>query len=442
MQDLHTTTELVNLTVTVYMIFQGLSPSFWGSLADVWGRRPVYICTLLVYMGSCVGLALAPVYWVLLVLRMLQAFGSSSVIAIGAGVVGDIAVPSERGGYFGLFSMGQMLGTVIGPVLGGIIADQLSWRWIFWVLLIIGSIFFLAILFFLPETLRALVGNGSIVANPTPFQLYAQYKKEHQEYTDDDSSTLAHVQQHPLVDMSRFLHIPNISQPFLYLLQKDVLVALVYNGIHYATYYAYLTSTTSQFTLVYGLSQLQIGLCFLCQGFGCIVGSFIQGKLLDRDFRRFTKELVVVVDGVLPKDFPVFKARLRSVYHNAGLIGGISLFYGWMLHIHAPLAVILVLQFFVGFANTSMFNTFQTLMVDLFPGKSASITATNNLVRCLLGAVATVTIEPGISGVGVGWIFTILGLICLASNALLLPVLLIWGPQWRIKRESARTFSP
>lgn len=430
-EELHTTTELVNLTVTVYMIFQGLSPSFWGSLADVWGRRPVYLCTLLVYMGSCVGLALAPVYWVLLVLRMLQAFGSSSVIAIGAGVVGDIAVPSERGGYFGLFSMGQMLGTVVGPVLGGIIAEQLSWRWIFWILLIIGSTFFLAILFFLPETLRALVGNGSIVANPTPFQLYAQYKKEHQEYTDDDSSTLAHVQ--PL-DMSRFLHIPNISQPFLYLLQKDVFVALVYNGIHYATYYAYLTSTTSQFSLVYGLSQLQIGLCFLCQGVGCIIGSFIQGKLLDRDFRRFTK----VVDGVLPKDFPIFKARLRSVYHNAGLIGGISLFYGWMLHIHAPLAVILVLQFFVGFANTSMFNTFQTLMVDLFPGKSASITATNNLVRCLLGAVATVTIEPGIRGVGVGWIFTILGLICLASNALL-PVLLIWGPQWRIKRESART---
>lgn len=96
------------------MIFQGLSPSFWGSLADLWGRRPVYLATLVVYMGSCIGLALAPHYYVLLILRMLQAFGSSSVIAIGAGVVGDIATPSERGSYFGLFSMGQMLGPVIG----------------------------------------------------------------------------------------------------------------------------------------------------------------------------------------------------------------------------------------------------------------------------------------------------------------------------------------
>lgn len=83
MQELDTTTELVNVTVTVYMIFQGLSPTFWGSLADRWGRRPVYLGTMAVYIGANVGLALAPSYAALLVLRMLQAFGSSSVIAIG-----------------------------------------------------------------------------------------------------------------------------------------------------------------------------------------------------------------------------------------------------------------------------------------------------------------------------------------------------------------------
>lgn len=65
------------------MIFQGISPAFWGSLSDAWGRRPVYLSTIVVYMGSCIGLALAPSYAALLVLRMLQAFGSSSVIAIG-----------------------------------------------------------------------------------------------------------------------------------------------------------------------------------------------------------------------------------------------------------------------------------------------------------------------------------------------------------------------
>ena len=77
------------------MILQGISPAFWGSLADVYGRRPIYLSTIIVYIGSCIGLALAPSYPALLVLRMLQAFGSSSVVAVGAGVVGDIATPAE-----------------------------------------------------------------------------------------------------------------------------------------------------------------------------------------------------------------------------------------------------------------------------------------------------------------------------------------------------------
>ncbi|KAG2230859.1 hypothetical protein INT48_009240 [Thamnidium elegans] len=410
-KDLKTTTELINLTVTVYMIFQGISPSFWGSLADIWGRRPVYLGTLMVYMCSCVGLAKAPVYWVLLVMRMLQAFGSSSVIAIGAGVVSDIATPSERGGYFGIFSMGQMLGPVIGPVLGGIISQKLTWRWIFWVLLMLGGALFLAIFFLLPETLRSLVGNGSGYANATLWKYHAEHHDVHK--------------------TNRFLQLPKVSRPFLYLVQKDVIVALVYNGIHYATYYSYLTSTPSLLATRYRLNEIQVGLCFLCQGTGCILGSFVQGRLLDRDFRKVLDE---GFSSEGQNEIPIFKVRFRSMYHNAAVIQMITLFYGWMVQINAHLAVILVLQFCVGFANTGMFNVFQTLMVDLFPANSASITATNNLVRCLLGAVATMSVEPGIQRLGPGWMFTLLGLVCVASNGLV-PILLVYGPRWKSLRE-------
>src|SRR5438046_977913 len=52
--DLNVTVELVNLSVTVYMIFQGLSPTFWGELSDVYGRRITYICTFVVFLGACI----------------------------------------------------------------------------------------------------------------------------------------------------------------------------------------------------------------------------------------------------------------------------------------------------------------------------------------------------------------------------------------------------
>jgi MFS family permease len=76
------------------MVFQAISPTFWGTLADSWGRRPVLLGTMVCYCAACIGLALAPSYAALLVFRMLEAFGSSSVIAV-AGVLSDI-VTSEK----------------------------------------------------------------------------------------------------------------------------------------------------------------------------------------------------------------------------------------------------------------------------------------------------------------------------------------------------------
>lgn len=95
----------ITLAVTVFLVFQAITPSFFGSASDSFGRRPIYICTLVIYLGADVGLALCPTnaYWLLLVLRMLQATGGSAVIAIGAGAISDIAVPSERGKYFAMY---------------------------------------------------------------------------------------------------------------------------------------------------------------------------------------------------------------------------------------------------------------------------------------------------------------------------------------------------
>lgn len=83
----------------------------WGPLSDRYGRRPIFIICLIVLTGSCIGLALCPTngYWLLLVLRCLQASGCSSTIALGMGVIGDISEPEERGGFVGIFNLGPMV---------------------------------------------------------------------------------------------------------------------------------------------------------------------------------------------------------------------------------------------------------------------------------------------------------------------------------------------
>ena len=84
---------------------------FWGTLADRWGRRPIFLACMLVLCLACVGLALTPTdaYWLLMVLRCVQGAGSASTIALGAGVIGDITTRAERGGFFGLYGVGIMV---------------------------------------------------------------------------------------------------------------------------------------------------------------------------------------------------------------------------------------------------------------------------------------------------------------------------------------------
>lgn len=84
-QDFHVSSTLINLTVTSYMIFQGLAPTFIGDLADIVGRRPAYVVCFTIYIGANIGLALCQNYASLFILRAVQASGSSATVALGIG---------------------------------------------------------------------------------------------------------------------------------------------------------------------------------------------------------------------------------------------------------------------------------------------------------------------------------------------------------------------
>lgn len=124
--DLHTSVEKINLTVTSYLIVSGLAPSFAGETAENYGRRPVYIVAFLIYISANVGLALQSSFPALFVIRMIQSAGISGAkinqvlrvhqelthlrsFAITYGVVTDIASPAERGSYIGLIAFGFVL---------------------------------------------------------------------------------------------------------------------------------------------------------------------------------------------------------------------------------------------------------------------------------------------------------------------------------------------
>lgn len=99
--SVHVSGSLINLTITSYMIFQGLAPLFIAGFADSSGRRPAYLICFIIYSAANIGLALQKDYAALLILRCVQSSGSSATGALANAVIADISTSAERGSYIG-----------------------------------------------------------------------------------------------------------------------------------------------------------------------------------------------------------------------------------------------------------------------------------------------------------------------------------------------------
>ncbi|KAI4248381.1 MAG: hypothetical protein L6R42_009269, partial [Xanthoria sp. 1 TBL-2021] len=158
----HVSLQAINLTLTLYIVFQAISPLLFATASDTFGRRPIYLITFSVYSLASLGLALNRTsYAGLLVLRAMQSLGASAVLAIAYGVIADLCVPSERGAMQGPAMGAANLAVSIGPVVGGWVAlGSGSYEWVFWCLVIYGGSVVVIVGFGLPETARNVVGNG------------------------------------------------------------------------------------------------------------------------------------------------------------------------------------------------------------------------------------------------------------------------------------------
>lgn len=452
------------------MIFQGLAPSVFGDLADEGGRRPAFIISLSIYLFANIGLALQKNYAALMVLRCVQSFGSSATIALAQGIVADIATSAERGSYVGYVITPMMLGQSIGPVsaplqrglepeliqmvqcIGGILSQFLGWRAIFWFLVIFVISFLIPYIILVPETSRNVVGNGSIPPQGWNMSLlgYLEHRRlakeaEAQENAGGDS--LARVTSRErqrlareAIARKRKLRWPNPFRTIHIVMQKENAAVLLYNSIIFIAFIDIVASIPSLFFHNYAFNDLQIGLCYLPFGAGSASSTFINGKILDWNYRRVARTLGFPVDKKRQADlrhFPIEKARLQLAIPMLWTGALILLVYGWLLEKRVHCAGPLVVLFFMGYFITGSFNVLATLLVDLNLQSPATATAANNLVRCLIGSGATALIVPMINAIGEGWTFTLHTLFLLATSPAMFAVVK-WGPGWREEKEQKR----
>ncbi|KJR87362.1 MFS multidrug transporter [Sporothrix schenckii 1099-18] len=431
--DFKVSSELINLTVTTYLILQGLAPSLWGPISDARGRRVAYIGTFCIFLAACIGLALSRTYAALIVLRGLQSAGSASTIAVGSGVVGDVSTRANRGGLMAVFQAGMLVPVAIGPIIGGVLAgSSLGWRSIFWFLAIYSGVFLLFLIVLLPETLRALVGNGG--RNPQTLGPFARYPlRLYQKYTKVPFTPAAALasdgssSNRKKVDVLASLRI---------LFSKQAGPVVLFLATYYAGWQMCITAMSTLFASEYDLSETQIGLTFISNGIGSIVGTLIAGKLLDMDYRRVKNTAVAAEDGpeggTVDSHVSLEKARLRLLPIFATIQCGSLLMFGWTIDRHVHIAAPIVSTFITGWTAITTQTAVSTYLVDVFHAghRAAAAGASINLARCLLAAGGTTFIMPLINRIGTGLAFTV----CASLQFVALAGLAVqwqYGAAWR-----------
>jgi multidrug resistance protein len=410
-------------------IFQAIAPSFIGGFSDTAGRRPAYIICFVIYIAADIALALQNNYVALLILRMVQSAGSSGTVSIANAIIADIATSAERGLYVGITSLAVILAPSLGPILGGIISQYAGWHWIFWFLAISACLFFIPMLLFMPETCRLIVGDGSIpppLYNRTFISLFRK-----RSYTSSQ-----YVEREELAKRRGPIRFPNPLAALVIVSEKEGFLVMFYASLFYAGFYAVISGMPSQLTSIYSFNNLKVGLMYLPMAGGSIVAAFMQGKLIDWVYFHEAKKLGIVVTKSRQQDlthFPIEKARLKVAFPMIMFATIVTIIYGWLLHFQVSVAGPCVMLFFMGFSMVGATQCVSILIVDINPGQAGAATAAFNLVRCLLGAASTALILPMSEKLGLGWSYTLVGLIWVITAPILI-VVMKYGPSWRAER--------
>ncbi|KAL4910397.1 hypothetical protein BDW74DRAFT_173854 [Aspergillus multicolor] len=389
--DLHTTSEILNITNAAVLIAMGCSSLIWSPLAEIFTRKRSYDTATLVMLLASVGTALAPDMAVFTAMRVISGFTGTYFMVAGQTVIADIFVPTVRGRAVGCLQVGSVAGSALGPFISGVIVTFAHWRDIYWL-----------------QVAMAGLGSGlSIFAIPN---IQSEVKQLYEEKTVTDSDVQASMLSRFLSALARF----NPTKVFkLYLLPQVFLSDLIC-GFLAITQYGTLTSVRHVINPRFGFTTpLVSGLFYLAPGMGFIVGSLVGGRLSDHTVKRYIRKR----DGVrLPKD------RLNSgfVYFFAVLPISMIL-YGWCLEREfGGLALPIILAFLIGTGLMGAWNGLNTYSAEVIPSQRAEAVCSKYILQYIFGATATAAIVPLIDAIGIGWSFTMFAFLKLIGGGLLL----------------------
>ncbi|KAK2007871.1 MFS general substrate transporter [Colletotrichum eremochloae] len=379
---------LTSLVVSIFNLGSAFGTMMASPLSELHGRYLVYSISNILFLVCNAACALSPNLSVLLAFRSLSGCTGAVPFVIGSSTIADMVQFPWRSRALSVYSLALMLGSVIGPSVGGFLAQYFGWRWIFWSLCILAAVTNVASLFLLRETsARTLLEKRANKIRKT---------------TGDPEyiSALSISGVFPGMAFSEA-----IKEPFRLLILHPIMFSFsLYFAVVYGVLYLFFTTFPMVFTSRYNFSTGFSGLTFLGIGVGIIIGAVLDLFWGDR----------IAASLLLKKGIRTPELRLSLMAYSAPLIPTGILLYGWTVEKTIFWLVPMTGTIIFGVGIMLLFAPAMPYLMEAFPFHAASAITALIMLSGIFGAFLPIIGPPVYSALSLGWGNTIIAGITVA----------------------------
>lgn len=397
--ELHMNSTESAMALSIYLLATAVGPLVIGPLSEVYGRQRVLHASSIWFLAWNLACGFATTKSVLIASRFMAGFGASAIYSLAGGVLGDIWRPEQRGRSLGMYLLIPLLGSAVGPIIGGFMAGRTTWRWMFWATSAFQAVMIIASVSVFRETYA-------------PFILKRRAQKLRNTTGDDRYQTA--VERLDKDRSAATVVARSLMRPIRLLATHPIIqITSILSAFEYALLYIVLSTFSDLWITQYGESVEISGLHYIACALGEVVGSQLGGPILDWYWARHKKN-----HGGGDLAFqPSPESRMPLVLPGALLYPFGFLLYGWAAQYKLPWYVVDIGVFICMFSDQIQGMPRQAYVMDAYSGQyMSSALSASQFMRSLLAFLFPLFAPEMYSNLGYGWGNSLLAGLALVVN--------------------------